>query len=150
VSETYGEVDPRVVTTVPMSPGLWYAFGENGVGTSQLQNPFVLAGELDNILGWKREAKPTWEAMAGPKRLALFNTVGHYGFSFLCEILPNIQPECVGPEGGWAELSWVHERSQTLVMAHLGLIMLHDERYAPWLEETEDVEWNDITMEFIP
>ena len=37
----YGNVDPRVFATIPMSPGLWYTFGE---GLQQLQNPFFVMG----------------------------------------------------------------------------------------------------------
>ena len=33
----HGELDERVRTTVPMSPGIWYAFGENGLGLESLQ-----------------------------------------------------------------------------------------------------------------
>ena len=143
-----GEADPRVVTTVPMSPGLWYAFGTEGEGLADLKEPFVLAGDVDTILSWPGEAEPSWKAMGGPKRLALFEDVGHYGFSFLCEVLPNFQPECEGPAGGWAALSWVHDRSQTLVAAHLGLTMMDDERYEPWL--VPDDSWQGITMESVP
>ena len=143
-----GEADARVSTTLPLSPGLWYAFGAEGEGLSSVVEPFVLTGDVDTILSWSGEAEPTWQALSGPKRLALFEDVGHYGFSFLCEVLPNFQPECEGPAGGWADLDWVHDRSQTLVAAHLGLTMMKDERYRPWL--IQDDSWEGITMESVP
>ena len=130
---TMEEADDRIVTTVPMSPGLWYAFGNEGAGLASLNNPLVLAGEKDDILSWDNEAAPVWEAMSSPKRLALFHDVGHYGFSFLCDILPTFRPECAGPDDGWEELEWVHSRSQTIVTAHLQMVMNQEVRAEPWL-----------------
>lgn len=37
--------DPRAIATLPMSPGLWYAFGPDGSGLSGVRNPLVLAGD---------------------------------------------------------------------------------------------------------
>ena len=128
------ETDDRIITTVPMSPGLWYAFGDQGSGLAALDNPLVLAGEKDDILSWNNEGEPVWDAMKGPKRLALFHDVGHYGFSFLCEILTTFRPECAGPDDGWADLKWVHQRSQTIVTAHLQYVMNQEVRAAPWLD----------------
>jgi len=141
------EVDTRIVTTVPMSPGLWYAFGTEGSGLASLQNPLVLAGEKDDILSWNGEGSPTWEAMSGPKQLALFHDVGHYGFSFLCDVLTTFRPECAGPKEGWEDLEWVHSRSQTLVTAHLQVFMNQETRAQPWLNAThygDEGQWTTI------
>ena len=148
--ESYGTTDSRVQTTVPMSPGLWYAFGQDGQGLESMADPFVLAGALDDVLDWEQEGRPAWEAMSGPKRLALFEDVGHYGFSFLCDALPDFRPECAGVVDGWADLPWVHRRSETLVMAHLGAAMYEDERYLPWLMPQDSELWEGVSIESVP
>ncbi len=41
----------------------------------------------------------------------------------------------------------VQTRSQTLVLAHLGLTMLEDERYASWLGEDEPSDEGRLSIE---
>jgi predicted dienelactone hydrolase len=145
-----GGADPRVRATVPLSPGLWYAFGSAGSGLESVAEPFVLAGALDAVLSWSGEAEPAWEALGGPKRLALFEKAGHYGFSALCELIPGFQDECDGPEAGWEDLDWIQARTNTLVLAHLGNGLLGDDRYAPWLDADEAGEPGRLVLEESP
>ena len=147
---TNGGPDPRVRATVPMSPGLWYAFGPEGSGLEAVVEPFVVAGARDDVLSWSNEAQPSWEAMAPPKRLALFEEAGHYGFSAFCDIIPGFRDECGGVEDGWEDLPWIQDRSQTLVLAHLGLTMLDDERYTSWLNADEPSDVDRLSMESYP
>ena len=76
------ETDDRILTTVPMSPGLWYAFGENGAGLAALDNPLVLAGEKDDILSWNTEGAPVWDAMVAQSVWHCFTMLGTMDFRF--------------------------------------------------------------------
>jgi len=143
---SYGEADARVSTVVPMSPGLWYAFGEDGSGLEQLRHPFVFAGKLDETFEWSTEAEPSYSAMAAPKRLALFEKAGHYGFSILCDVVPGFKPECGGEEAGWEDLDLIHALSSTWVTAHLGETLLSDDRYSPWLLEDTAEAWPSVNL----
>ena len=146
----HGGPDPRVVATVAMSPGIWYAFGEAGRGLSHVVNPFALVGVRDDVLDWPGEGEPVWQALASPKVLASFTHAGHYGFTLLCDLLPGFKEECAGPDDGWEDLRWVLERSQSLITAHLGLTMLGDERYAPWLAADAPDDDGRLTVEVVP
>ena len=147
---THGGPDPRVSGTIPISPGLWYAFGDGGTGLASVVDPFVLAGTLDDILSWPDEAEPSWQAMSNPKHLALFEKAGHYGFTMLCGLIPGFREECAGPEDGWEDLGWIQDRSKTLVMAYLGIQRLGDERYEPWLAASEEEDAGRLTVEGPP
>lgn len=136
---SYGGPDPRVVSTVPMSPGLWYAFGSDGSGLSEVASPLVLGGGRDDVLSWSSEGDPSYRAMGAPKRLALFDRAGHYGFSVLCDVLPGFKEECKELEAGFEETQLVHHWTKTWVTAHLGETFLGDSRYSDWLlPETAD------------
>ena len=143
---SHGEGDDRVSTVVPMSPGFWYGFGEEGEGLSTVREPFVFAGGLDDILGWEREGEPAYEAMAPPKRLAFFEKAGHYGFSILCDVMPGFKAECGGVADGFEDLDLIHRLTNTWVTAHLGEVLLGDERYSPWLESSTADEWEQIRL----
>ncbi len=147
---SHGGPDSRVRTTIPLSPGFWYAFGDEGAGLAAIASPFVLAGTRDDILSWPDEAEPTWDAMAAPKRLARFDNAGHYGFSMLCDLIPGFRDECAGPDGGWESLPWIQDRSQTLIMAHLGTTLLGDSRYEPWLTPEQANETGRLVIDHIP
>jgi len=143
---SHGEEDDRVSTVIPMSPGIWYGFGEDGAGLETVRKPFVFGGGLDDILDWEREGEPSYLAMAAPKRLAFFEHAGHYGFSILCDVIPGFKPECGGVEKGFEDLDLIHRLTNTWVTAHLGETMLGDPRYSPWLESSTADEWEQITL----
>ena len=123
--EAAATVDDRVTGIVPMSPGLWYAFGEDGEGLETAQPALFLAGDRDGVLGYREDARPTWEHHGGPATLATFHRAGHYAFSDICAIAPIFASECEGEEGGWAAIEDSQAASATLVTAwvrdHWGL-----------------------------
>jgi predicted dienelactone hydrolase len=147
---SHGEGDDRVVTAIPMAPGIWYAFGPNGIGLESLRQPFVLGARMDETLEWPTEGEPTYEAMLPSKRLALFDKAGHYGFSMLCEVVPGFKPECGGLEAGWEDLDLIHALSNTWIMAHLGEVLLADNRYSPWLLPESADAWPDVSLSTEP
>lgn len=118
-------VDDRVTGIVPMSPGLWYAFGAEGEGLAAAQPALFLAGDRDGVLGYREDARPTWEHHGGPALLATFHRAGHYAFSDICAIAPIFASECEGAEAGWAPIEESQAASATLVTAwvrdHWGL-----------------------------
>ena len=115
--EGYGGPDQRVIATVPMSPGLWYAFGSDGELLADVARPLVLAGDRDNVLPYDIESLPTYERLAGPKALATFAEAGHYPFSDLCRLAPFYEAECSDEEGGWMDIAFAQEATMRLVTA---------------------------------
>jgi predicted dienelactone hydrolase len=145
--EGHGTVDERVVTAVPMSPGLWYAFGDGGEGLAQVERPFVLAGDLDEVLEYDTEALPVYEAMSAPKALATFHGAAHYGFTDICLLIPAFADECGGAEDGFLEVEISQQVSATLVTAHLGVTLAGDDRYAEWLTGDYAADIDALTLE---
>ncbi|MCB9766358.1 MAG: hypothetical protein H6739_41670 [Alphaproteobacteria bacterium] len=127
--------DPRVVTTLPMSPGVWYSFGDQGEGLASVTLPFLQAGDNDDILDFVEEATPVYEAMSAPKHMAVFADAGHYAFSDICQVAGPLFDDCEGPEGGYIDIEVAHEISRAITTAWLGVTLKGDDRYAPWLEE---------------
>ena len=128
--------DDRAVVTVPMSPGIWYAFGDDGEtapGLESVRNPLVLAGDLDKVLRYSSEERPTFEAMAPGKVLATFHGAGHYGFSDICALAPFLSDECSGSTDGWMEVADVQRISRTIILSHIRHHLLGESRDAPWL-----------------
>jgi len=117
--------DPRVSGVVPMSPGLWYAFGANGEGLAQAAPALMLAGDRDQVLEYREDARPTFEHHGGPATLATFSRAGHYAFSDICAIAPIFTTECQEEEAGWVSIEAAQQASATLVTAwireHLSL-----------------------------
>lgn len=114
--------DPRAAVTVPMSPGMWYAFGPDGEsapGLLQVRKPLVLGGDADPVLGYVDEIEPSYANMASPKTLVNFHGTGHYAFSNMCDLAPFFTEECEGEEGGWSDVATVQRLSRTIVLAHL-------------------------------
>lgn len=124
--------DPRAVVSVPMSPGIWYAFGPEGQGLETVRAPLVLAGTLDGVLDYEREIVPVFDAMAAPKTLANFQDAGHYHFSDICLVAPFITEECDDP--AYMDMALAQEVTKPLVLGHIGWHLLGDERYAPWAQ----------------
>lgn len=125
--------DPRAVVTVPMSPGLWYAFGEDGEGLSTVRSPLVLAGDQDDLLDYDQEERPVWEAMGSPKTLATVETAGHYAFSDICVILP-VWDECGGEEDGYIDMDLAKEITRGLVTAWVEAELRGEDEQRVWLD----------------
>jgi len=142
--------DPRAVVTVPMAPGMWYAFGPDGLsapGLEQVRHPLILSGAADPVLRYADEALPTYQNMATPKTLVNFQEAGHYAFSNMCDFVPYFTTECEGLEGGWADINRVQTLSRTVALAHIRVAMLGDERDLPYLAEEWLVNEADVTVQ---
>ena len=116
-SSVYGGADDRVFATVPMSPGLWYTFGEYGEGLSTVRNPLLIAGIQDDVLEYDTEILPTFDAMSTPKTLVQMNHVGHYGMTNICDIASFLSVECSG--GDWQAVEDVQAATNFFVLEHL-------------------------------
>lgn len=136
--------DPRVVTTVPMSPGLWYAFGEDGAGLEALPAPLAMCGDKDTLLNWPDEQQPVYEALAAPKAAALLADAGHYAFSDICEVAPFFD-DCGGPEEGWIPIEDAHAITKHTVTAWLDVHLAGQADQAVYLEETELSAFPELT-----
>lgn len=128
------QADPRAELIVPMSPGVWYAFGREGEGLAATVPALVMGGTFDDTLGYDEEIRPTYEAMAAPRTLATFEGAGHYVFSDICQIAPFITQECDGGDG-WIDLPAAQLTTEALVTAWLDVEFRGEERSAPWLTE---------------
>ncbi len=138
--------DARVQTAVAISPGAWYIFGPDGIGLQAVTGTLVFGGDEDDELDYDEEIRPAYEALGAPKAMATLADAGHWGFSDLCEVVP-IFPECHGE--GWMDVEQVHAISVPLTTAYLGVTMLGDERYAPWLDPAylsavEGLTWESV------
>ena len=137
----HGDDDPLAITTIPMSPGLWYTFGKTGEGLSSVRKPFVLAGDKDDVLEWETEAKPTFDAMGTSKTLALFQNVGHYGFSDICGFASFLVEECAGEEDGFVDIEITQVRTKTYVTAWLYMTLLEELDYEDYMQSvSSDVQ----------
>ncbi len=133
----HGDDDPLAITTIPMSPGLWYTFGEEGVGLSSVRQPFVLTGERDDVLAMDSEAIPTFEGLSTPKKLALFQDVGHYGFSDICGFASFLVEECAGEEDGFADVARTQELTKMYVTSWLYFTLLEEEAYEEYIQDVD-------------
>jgi predicted dienelactone hydrolase len=113
----HGGPDPRVIATVPMSPGLWYAFGPDGEALADVAMPLVLAGDADDILPYQLEARPVYDRLSSPRGLATFADAGHYPFSDMCRLAAVFQQECAGEADGWINIDTAQDATVTLVTA---------------------------------
>ncbi|MCB9744035.1 MAG: hypothetical protein H6740_15650 [Alphaproteobacteria bacterium] len=127
--------DPRVIATVPMSPGVWYGFTGGGEGLASVTKPLVLAGTRDTVLSYDEEALPVYEHLSEPKVMASFIDGGHYVFTHICMIAPGLAPDCGGPDEGWIDEEAGLQISKTIVAAWLGQEVKGDADYSPWLGE---------------
>jgi predicted dienelactone hydrolase len=130
--------DDRAVVTVPMSPGVWYAFGPDGESAPGLQTvrqPLLLVGDLDDVLDYPDEPVPVFTAMSSHKVLATFHGAGHYGFSDICALAPFLSEECRGSNDGWMDVDDVQQLSRSITLAHIRRHLVGDVRDEPWLAE---------------
>lgn len=149
--EGHGTEDERALLSVPMSPGLWYLFGENGEGLQSVRQPFLLGGDRDQVLNYDREAIPTFDALSTPRALVTYADGGHYApFSNSCDfpavVTDTYFSDCAGPEEGWIDIASSQQATVILVTAYLKDKLLGDERHrVEW--QTEGIEDNPaITM----
>jgi predicted dienelactone hydrolase len=143
----HGTSDERVVATVPLAPGVWYAFGEDGRGLSEVRAPLVLGGDKDDVLPYTTEIRPSYEAMTAPKRMGTLADAGHYAFSDICEAAPFLFDDCEEESGGFLDIATAHDITNTLVTAFLGVKLARDGRYAPWIVEDLARTWPALRWE---
>ena len=139
----HGQADPRVTMTIPYSPGLWYAFGPDGEGLEGVRRPFVFAGDRDDVLEYDDEARPTYERLAAPKRLATFHDAGHYPFSDICALLGTLWDECNEDDDSWADVAEAQAHANTLTVAALEVELRGRTELASWLEPAS---WEAVEM----
>ena len=133
--EGHGTSDERAVVSVPISPGLWYLFGEGGAGLSSVRSPLVLGGDKDQVLSYDREGLPSYQAMPLPRTLATYIDGGHYApFSNSCDFAAPLFDDCTGVEGGWIDIAPAQAATLILVTAYLKDQLIGDRRYtSSWM-----------------
>ena len=142
--------DPRAVVTVPMSPGLWYAFGSDGEtapGLEGVQNPLVLGGDADPVLSFDEEIVPSFSNMAAPKTLVNFHQTGHYAFSNMCDLAPFFTDECTSDEQTWTNVERVQQQSRTVLLAHIRSLLNGEAKDAPYRAEEWFAGVTDVTVD---
>ncbi len=148
--ERHRMTDSRASVSVPMSTGMWYAFGPEGFtapGLGEVRQPLVLSGYADPVLPYIDETLPSYNNMDTPKTLVSFEGAGHYAFSNMCDFIPFFTEECEGVEGGWADVARVQQLSRTVTLAHLRTHMLSDGRDQPFLAENWLTDEPDVTVD---
>jgi predicted dienelactone hydrolase len=145
-AEGHGTVDERATVTVPMSPGVWYAFGPEGANLAGVRQPLVLGGDRDQILSFEDEIRPVYEALASPKRFAVFADAGHYAFSNICDLAPFFADDCAEDEG-WIDIALAQEISRVIVTAHLDLHLRGKAEAAAFLDPGYLARWEELIWE---
>jgi predicted dienelactone hydrolase len=146
MAEGHGTVDERVKVTVPMSPGVWYAFGADGANLAGVRQPLVLGGDRDQILDYQDEIRPVWDALGAPRRMGTLAEAGHYAFSNICDLAPFWADDC-DDEGGWIEMETAHAITRTVVTAHLDQRFLGIEEAGDFLDPGYLARWEELSWE---
>jgi len=136
-----GAPDPRAVLALPMAPGGWYAFLEDGlesVGPAQ-----VWGGTLDEHTPLEPEVRPTYEALDAPKELQVLEGAGHFVFSDICLVGPFISDECDGEEAGYLDMAVGQDISRTVTTSWLRRSLIDDSRDQDWWD-LELEEWPEL------
>ncbi len=134
-----GRPDSRVVATVALAPGGYYAFGPDGADLADVAAPLVLAGTHDGELPYESEALPVYERLGSPARLGTFENGGHWAFSDLCGFLP--LEDCAGTSAGFMDVEAVQSLTRSRVTAHLAQHLRDDPDVEPWLTGAEGFIW---------
>ena len=71
------------------------------------------------MLEYDDEARPTYERLSSPKRLATFHDAGHYPFSDICALLGTLWDECNAEDDSWADVAEAQAHANTLTVAAL-------------------------------
>ncbi len=137
-----GAPDPRVTLALPMAPGGWYAFLEDGLQT--VAPAQVWGGTLDEFTPLELEIRPTYEALASPKELQVLEGAGHFVFSDICLVAPFISDECSGEEAGYIDVDRGQRIARTITTSWLRRSLSSDPRDEEWWEL--DLEsWPELT-----
>jgi len=139
----YRSNDPRAYAVIPMSPGLWYTFGE---GLSNLRESMFVTGQQDRVLGYDTEAVPTLAHSPDYPEL-YFPKTGHYGFTEMCTIMPAFSEECTDTSGDFTEPEVLREALLGFVLAYIRGSIEEEQEAMDWLENHG---WSDSVLEFRP
>jgi len=125
--------DPRVEACVPMAPGIYDYFGDEGL--SHAFAPMaVMASANDSVLPYEEEAVPIFAALPSPKGMMTLLHRDHYPYSSLWDIRP--AGSCSGYEA-CGDRDPSHELVNTLGTAFFGTYLKDmGEDYDPYLEAT--------------
>ena len=139
-------MDERAIVTVPMSPGVWYAFGEDGSNLAGVRQPLMLGGDRDQVLDYETEIHPVYEHLAAPKRLGTLADAGHYAFSNICDLAPFFADDC-DEDAGWIEMDLAQHITRVLVTAHLAQRFLGLDEAGAYLEAGYLAQWEELSWE---
>lgn len=126
-----GAPDPRAEVVVALAPGGWYAFGDDGLAA--VAPALVLAGDRDSVTPLDVEVEPTYARLGDPRALGVLEGAGHLSFTDTC-VLGQLAPECAGEPEGYLDPDEAHHLTRALTTAWLGVYLVGDDRYQPWLE----------------
>ena len=127
-AETSWDPLDHVVASLPLSPGLAWAFSPASLAA--FPPTLVLGGTYDTVLGYDNEVVPTYEALGSPKVLATSEKAGHYGYSDLCVLKVLPFPDCATE--GWQPVPDVQAAANEVVAGWLGQNVAADPAYADW------------------
>jgi predicted dienelactone hydrolase len=138
--------DPRVVASVAMAPGAWYAYGEEGL--RNVVQPLILGGDLDRDMPYEREIRALYDHLGESRALLTVHGAGHWGFSDLCETLSlDVFADCAGESGGFVDPAVTAAITNEAVTAHFQVHVRGEERAASSLgsrwDEHPDATWED-------
>lgn len=121
--------DDRVVASVALAPGAWYAFGEDGL--RDVVHPLILGGDLDSDMPYASEIRPLFDHLGDDRALLTIEGAGHWGFTDLCETLGlDVFDDCQGESGGFVDPAVTAEITAEATTAHFQLHLRGDERAA--------------------
>ncbi len=146
MAEGHGTVDDRIAVTVPMSPGVWYAFGQDGANLADVRQPLVLGGDRDTVLDYETEIRPVYERLESPKRFGTLANAGHYAFSNICDLAPFWADDC-DEDGDWIDMELAQHVTRVVVTAHLDLQLLGIEQASAYLEPDYLAQWEELSWE---
>jgi predicted dienelactone hydrolase len=128
--ESFESVDPRVYASIPMSPGLWYTFGE---GLSSLRSPLFVTGKYDQVLEYETEAIPTMDHAPQDAPELHYPNTGHYGFTEMCTLMPAFSEECSDTTGQYTDPEFLIQSLQAVVLAYIKGDIEGNTEYSDWI-----------------
>lgn len=125
--------DPRIVASVPMTPGAVVVFGAAGLDGVAVPT-LLMTGALDRTTPDATNGDPAWTALAGDARnlRAIFSTGGHFTFTNGCDLAPDVLRED-GCGEAFIPPATAHRAINALTLAFLRRHLAQDDRDAALL-----------------